>query len=47
VQEQYEIVRFELLKILVSQAFPAEETTKGLDHFESASLRPLRYISMS
>jgi hypothetical protein len=38
VQEQYEIVRFELSKTLVRQGFPAEEMTKAIEHFESAPL---------
>ena len=45
-QERYEILKLELVKTLVPQGFPAEETARVNAHFESASLRPLRYISI-
>ena len=45
-QERYEILKLELVKTLVPQGFPAEETARVNAHFESASLRLLRYISI-
>ena len=34
-QERYLIVKFELPKSLILQAFPADESTKAVFHFES------------
>ena len=45
-QEQYEILKFNPAKTLINQGFSAEKTARANAHFESASLRPLRYISM-
>ena len=45
-QEQYEILKFDPAKTLINQGFSAEKTARANAYFESASLRPLRYISM-
>ena len=45
-QEQYEILKFDPAKTLINQGFSAEKTARANAHFESFSLRLLRYISV-
>ena len=45
-QEQYEILKFNPAKTLINQGFSAEKTARANAHFESISLRPLRYVCL-
>ena len=45
-QEQYEILKFDPAKTLINQGFSAEKTARANAHFESISLRPLRYVCL-